>query len=211
MFPINGRPLAEHLWRQFRALSSSPPIVIHSADDRSAVEWGTALKGGAILCPQEAPDGVANAVALARPHLTGPALVLLGDVVLAGTFPGPWPEPPAVGVWSEGTDATTVNNFGVQVRDGHVDELVEKPAPGSGLVCGIGAYLLGVEHLRAFRYTPKHPRTGEREITEALRELVRRGHRLRTLPFAGTYLNVNEPGDVAIASQLLPVPRTTAA
>jgi dTDP-glucose pyrophosphorylase len=115
----------------------------------------------------------------------------------------PWPAAPAVGVWPEGPDATTVANFGVRLDGGQVRELVEKPAAGSGLTCGIGAYLLGPEHLREFRHAPKNPRTGEREITEALRELVRRGYALLPLLFAGTYLNVNEPADVAAAGALL--------
>ena len=203
MFPVNGRPLAEHLWRRFGHLSYGPPVVVHSAADASAPRWAASLEGGAILCPQRSPDGVANAFALAQPHLRGPALFLLGDVVLAGSFARPWPEPPAVGVWPEGPDATVAANFGVRLGGGLVDELVEKPAAGSGLLCGVGAYLLGPEHLCEFRHAPLNERTGEREITEALRTLVRRGHALRPLVFAGAYLNVNEPADVAAAERLL--------
>lgn len=203
MFPINGRPLAEHLWRRFRHLSTTPPIVVHSAADRSAPDWAATLEGGAILCPQAHPDGVANAFALTAEHLSGPALFLLGDVILAGAFEEPWPAAPAVGVWHEGPDATTVANFGVRLEDGRVAEMVEKPAPGSGLVCGIGAYLLGPEHLAEFCQAPRNRRTGEREITEALRELVRRGRTLSPFRFRGTYLNVNEPGDVTAAARLV--------
>jgi hypothetical protein len=31
MLPINGQPLAEHLWHQFRGLGNLPPVVVHSA------------------------------------------------------------------------------------------------------------------------------------------------------------------------------------
>ena len=203
MFPINGLPLAEHLWHRFRPLTRSRPIIVHSADDPSAPEWGAALEGGAVLCPQQVPDGVANAFALAEPHLSGPALFLLGDVVLAGAFAFPLPPAPAVGIWHEGPDTSVMANFGVRMERGRIHELVEKPVAGSGLTCGIGAYLLEPEHLREFRHTPCNPRTGEREITEALRELVRRGYPLRPLPFSGTYLNVNDPADVAAAGSLL--------
>ncbi len=203
MLPINGLPLAEHLWRRFRRLTRSRPIIVHSADDPSAPQWAAALAGGAILCPQQVPDGVANAFALAEPHLSGPALFLLGDVVLAGDFASPWPPAPAVGTWHEGPDTSVMANFGVRMERDRIRELVEKPAAGSGLTCGIGAYLLEPAHLRQFRDAPCNPRTGEREITEALRELIRRGYALRSLPFTGTYLNVNDPADVAAAGSLL--------
>jgi dTDP-glucose pyrophosphorylase len=203
MLPIHGAPLVSHLWRRHQALTSVKPIVIHSASDASIPGWARSLEGGATLCPQVVPDGVANAFALAAPHLTGPALFLLGDVILQGGFEDPWPAPPAVGIWSKGSDATLRANFGVRLEGDRVVELIEKPAAGSGLVCGIGAYLLTADHLREFLATPRNPRTGEREITEALRELVRRGRELRALRFSGTYLNVNEPADVAAASRIL--------
>lgn len=203
MLPINGAPLVDHLWRRHRGLTAARPIVVHAGHDTSISGWAGALEGGATLCPQAAPDGVANAFALAVPHLTGPALFLLGDVILHGGFAGPWPEPPAVGIWPEGSEATLRANFGVRLEGDRVVELVEKPAPGSRLVCGIGAYLLTAHHLREFLNTPRNPRTGEREITEALRHLIRCGHSLRALRFSGTYLNVNEPADVSEAGRLL--------
>jgi glucose-1-phosphate thymidylyltransferase len=203
MLLIHGESLVSHLWRRYRALTSTSPIVIHSASDTSVPEWAKTLDEGAILCPQATPDGVANAFALAAPHLAGPALFLLGDVILHGGFAGPWPAPPAVGIWPEGSEATLRANFGVRLNGDRVVELVEKPTAGSGLVCGIGAYFLTSDHVREFLSTPRNPRTGEREITEALRQLVRHGHELRTLRFSGTYLNVNEPSDVVSASHLL--------
>lgn len=203
MFPVRGTPLVGHLWNRYRNLTSTPPVVIHSAHDENVPAFARALEGGATLCPQAKPDGVANAFALATPHLSAPALFFLGDVILHGAFDEPWPEPPAVGVWAEGSDETMQANFGVRLDGDRVVELVEKPAAGSGLVCGIGAYLLTADHLRQFLSTPLNPRTGEREITEALRQLVRNGHQLRALKFSGTYINVNSPADVAKANRLL--------
>ncbi|HXH27577.1 MAG TPA: NTP transferase domain-containing protein, partial [Candidatus Polarisedimenticolia bacterium] len=91
MLPIHGLPLAEHLWRQVEGLSDVPPIVIHSAADSHAPAWASRRLPQPILCPQLHPDGVANAVALALPHLEAPALFLLGDVVLRGVFPARFP------------------------------------------------------------------------------------------------------------------------
>lgn len=203
MFPIHGVPLVEHLWRRFGPLSDAPPILVYAATDPSAPAWARARLPRAILCPQERPDGVANALALARPLLDGPALFLLGDVVLEGAFPKAFPGAPAVAIWRAGPPEATRANFGVELDGDHIVELVEKPPVTNGLVCGLGAYLLAPGHLGLFASAPVNPHTGEREITEALRHLVRGGYCLQSLAFEGRYLNVNAPGDVGLAEALL--------
>ena len=159
MLPINGTPLVSHLWRRHRRLTSAPPIIVHAASDTSIPKFAESLAGGTILCPQVTPDGVANAFALAAPHLTGPALFLLGDVVLHGGFASPWPAPPAIGIWHEASAATVRANFGVRMEGNRITELVEKPTSTTGLICGIGAYVLRPDHLREFLHTPRNPRT----------------------------------------------------
>ncbi len=203
LLPIHSRPLAEHLWRQFEARSDAPPIVVHAADDTRAPEWARTRLPNPVLCPQSRPDGVANAFALALPHLDAPALFLLGDVVLKGDFPSVFPEAPAIATWGAAPASAVQANFGVRLREGRVVDLIEKPAEVEGLVCGIGAYWLGPAEVARFAGTPVSRATGEREITEALRQLMMAGIPLRPLPFAGEYLNVNEPADIARAEALL--------
>lgn len=203
LLSVHGLPLAEYLWRQFQHLSDEPPIVIHAADDCHAPAWARARLPDPVLCPQSRPDGVANAFALALPHLDAPALFLLGDLILKGTFPAEFPDAPAIATWGAAPAATTRANFGVRLSGGQIVELVEKPVEVDGLVCGLGAYLMGPAELARFADAPVNPRTGEREITDALRHLRLTGSVLRSLPFAGEYLNVNEPADVARAEALL--------
>jgi glucose-1-phosphate thymidylyltransferase len=203
LLPIHGIPLAEYLWLQFQDLSDAPPIVIHAADDARAPAWARARLPDPVLCPQPRPDGVANACSLALPHLDAPALFLLGDVILKGTFPAVFPPAPAIATWDAAPAATTRANFGVRLRGDQVVALIEKPVDVEGLVCGLGAYFLGPAELARFADSPVNPRTGEREITEALDHLRQAGSVLRPLPFTGDYVNVNEPADVARAEALL--------
>jgi glucose-1-phosphate thymidylyltransferase len=117
--------------------------VVHAADDSQAPAWARTHLPDPVLCPQSRPDGVANAFALALPHLDAPALFLLGDVILRGSFPTVFPDPPAVATWEAASADTIRANFGVRLRGDQVVALVEKPPAVDDLICGLGAYLLG--------------------------------------------------------------------
>ncbi len=203
LLPVHGLPLVEHLWRGYRHLTASPPIVVHAAADRLVPAWASALDGGWVSCPQATPAGSADAAASVAPLLHGPALILLGDIALRGEFPEVFPDPPAVGIWERAPDDCIRANFGVKLSGERIADLAEKPVDPRGWIGGIGAYLLAAEHLREFAETPRDAVTGEMGITEALRLLMAHGHALRALPFAGEYRNVNEPGDLQEARVLL--------
>src|SRR5947209_6097723 len=112
MVELAGEPVAARLWRQLRPLhtSAAPPIVVVAAGDTTASRFATAREPSAICVEQAAPDGVANAVRLALPHLVGPALVALGDIVIDGEF-GASPPAPALVIWRDAPPAMTKKNF----------------------------------------------------------------------------------------------------
>ena len=157
----------------------------------------------AIIIEQARPDGVANAILLAAPHLLGQALVLLGDVVLEGTFSQPLPSESAVCLWDEAPPETTRENFGVTLENGVVAELIEKPTEPRGLQCGIGVYALQRACIEKFIEAPINPVKGEREITEALRYVMRHGFPLSAFHFSGAYVNINRLADRSRAEEVL--------
>jgi NDP-sugar pyrophosphorylase family protein len=203
LLPVHGIPLVEYLWRGYRHLTASPPIVVHAAADRLIPAWASSLEEGWVSCPQAKPAGSADAAASVASLLHGPALILLGDIALRGEFPEVFPEPPAVGIWKRAPGDCIRANFGVRVSGERITDLVEKPVDPSGWIGGIGAYLLAAEHLCEFAETPRDAISGEMGITEALRLLMARGYALRALPFTGEYRNVNEPEDLEAARHLL--------
>ena len=112
---------------------------------------------------QTEPGGVADAISVALPHIEGPFLALLGDMVMVENHFGPshsGPEfassaslelvtmfeqsgVPCVGLWSVERDE--ISNYGVVgISEGMVTEIVEKPseseAPSKYVLCG--RYLL---------------------------------------------------------------------
>ncbi len=204
MVQVGGEPLLARLLRWLAPLQDDrAPVLIASAGDPHVPAFAARHLPGARVVLQARPDGVANAVLLAAPLLReGPVLVVLGDLFLEGSLSLPPPEAPALVVWPEGPAASTRDNFGVALRaDGTVRDLVEKPGDTTGLVCGVGAYLLTRALIEAFARAPVSAARGEREITEALRSTLREGARYATWPLHGRYVNVNTPEDLAEASR----------
>jgi len=204
MIELGGEPLLGRLWRQLspRHTSAAPPILVAAAGDDLVPRFAAARAPSARVVVQPEPDGVANAVLLALPHLAGPALVVLADIVLDGEL-GRAPPPPALVAWPAAPPAVTRKNFGIRVApDGAPVELVEKPAAVDGLVCGIGVYWLTREVVDRFADAPLNPRTGEREITAALAFTMRETP-YRIWEHRGRYFNVNTPADLAEAEAAL--------
>jgi glucose-1-phosphate thymidylyltransferase len=202
---IAGEPIVRRLIRQFGHFHTSGPgpiVIVAQGDAQTPGVVRDALGSRAIIVEQEKPDGVANAIRLAQPHVVERALVFLGDVVLQGAFSMPLPTQSAVCLWRDASPETISENFGVVLRDGAVTEMVEKPADPAGLLCGIGVYALTREAIALFATSPVNPAKGEREITEALRHLVRHGVPLGAFEFSGRYININRVTDRARADVL---------
>src|SRR5215468_6107460 len=200
MIELGGEPLLGRLWRQLAArhTSGAPPILVAAAGDDLVPRFAAARAPSARVVVQAEPDGVANAVLLALPHLEGPALVVLADIVLDAEL-GPTPPPPALVTWPAAPPAVTRKNFGIRLGpDGAPVELVEKPAVADGLVCGVGLYWLTHEVIARFAAAPRNPRTGEREITAALAFTMREAA-YRLWELRGRYFNVNTADDLAEA------------
>jgi glucose-1-phosphate thymidylyltransferase len=203
---VGGEPIVSRLIRTFLPLHTSeaaPVFIVAQGDSLTPQVIHARLGSKATIVEQAVPDGVANAVLLAASHLRDTALVFLGDIILEGEFSQPLPSESAVCVWKEAPDEATHENFGVRAAGGVVVEMVEKPANPKGLACGIGVYALTQDFIAQFANAPINPIKGEREITEALKYAVSRGHPLGTFEFSGIYVNINRLTDRTKAEEIL--------
>ncbi len=206
---VDGDPIVTRLVKNSLHLhtSASPPVfIVAQGDELTPAVIRDLLGSKAVIVAQPSPDGVANAILLALPHLTAQALVFLGDIVLKGEFSHPLPTESAVCIWKEAPGAAIAENFGVVAENGTVVSMVEKPATAQGLLCGIGVYALTPALIAQFANSPINPVKGEREITEALKYTRGLGYPLRTFEFSGVYVNINRLSDKSQAEELLKGP-----
>jgi dTDP-glucose pyrophosphorylase len=205
MIEIAGEPLVGRLWRQLRGhhTSSAPPVVLCAAGEPMVPAYVATHIPSAVVVTQDKPDGVANAFRLALPHLRGPALVVLGDIVIDGALSTPPPAAPALVIWRAAPRAVTSRNFGVRLDSAGAPEiLVEKPADPSGLQCGLGLYWLTPEVIDRFADAPVNAVSGEREITAAL-SFAMTSTPFGVWDFVGRYFNLNTAADLADAEAAL--------
>ena len=151
--------------------SEAPPLVIVDAHDAETPEVARALLPSAIMIRQREPDGVANALLLAYPHVAETVIVALGDVFLDGVF-GPVSAEPTLVYWANARESDTEKNFGIRWRaDGTVTEVVEKPSACEAMRCGTGVYVLDRNAISCFRQAPIDAATGERGSDQAVLEM----------------------------------------
>jgi dTDP-glucose pyrophosphorylase len=203
---IAGESIIGRLIRQFQDLHTGGPgpiVIVAQGDELTPNVIRASLGMRPVIVEQEKPDGVANAILLALPHLVGNALIFLGDIVLEGAFSQLPGSGSAICVWDEAPDEATRENFGVMLKDGVVAELIEKPIDPRDLKCGIGVYALERDCIAQFAHSPIDPLRGEREITEALRYVNRTGFSLNAFHFSGAYININRLADRSRAEEIL--------
>lgn len=155
---------------------------------------------------QPRPDGLADAVRVARPFLgNDPFCMFLGDNLLGSRVTATveaFAARPEVAASLLVKEVSNPSSFGVAEVDagGAVTRLVEKPvAPRSNLAL-VGVYLLRPPIFEAIERITPSPR-GELEITDALNELVRAGHTVVFDRLASWWLDTGKKDDLLLANR----------
>src|SRR5882724_490070 len=82
-------------------------------------------------------------------------------------------------------------NYSLEITDGRIAGVVEKPSAPANNLLGVGTYLLQPRIADWIRKTPPSPRSGRVEFTDALMRAIEGGERVLPVPLAGQYFNIN--------------------
>jgi UDP-N-acetylglucosamine diphosphorylase/glucosamine-1-phosphate N-acetyltransferase len=173
MLPVADRPLVAHTADAAvdGGVDELVLVVGYEAEDVRTY-FGSEYRGVPVeYAVQDEQLGTAHAVACAREHLDGPFAVLNGDDLY-----DPASVAALLDAGSEGPAICThrvdePRNYGVvQVEDGTVTDIVEKPANPSTNLVNVGAYVFPPE-ARDWLDVPKSER-GEHEITDVLARVI---------------------------------------
>src|SRR5262249_29323492 len=93
-------------------------------------------------------------------------------------------------------------NYAVEVVDGRITALVEKPGSPHGGLVGCGTFLLDPQIFATARATPPSTRTGRPELLDGLARVAHVGGVVRPSELTGHYLNVNSVDDLTAANFL---------
>ncbi len=173
---------------------------------RSAVGDGSPWGVNVTYIPQDAPRGLAHAVAISQPFIgDSPFVMYLGDNLLnkgikpfVETF---WSDRPAAQILLARVPDPQM--FGVaELKDGQVVRLVEKPKEPKSDLALVGVYLFGPEVFESVgRIRPSFRQ--ELEITDAIQDLIDRGFCVRPQIVDGWWKDTGRLEDMLEANRLI--------
>jgi glucose-1-phosphate thymidylyltransferase len=143
---------------------------------------------GFIPVEQTEQLGPADAIRLARPHVSGPVLIVFVDTLFEADLGLIETRPDADGIiWAK--EVEDYQRFGVIVQDddGFMQQIVEKPSEPISRLANIGLYYMrdhallfeGIDHVMA-----QPPKLGEYFLTDAFQYMVDHGSRILTAEVA---------------------------
>jgi NDP-sugar pyrophosphorylase family protein len=95
-------------------------------------------------------------------------------------------------------------NYAIEVRDGRIVDLIEKPTQPTSRMMGTGTYLIQPEIFRRLEQAyAGGPESGPRDWTSWLAGLARAGVRMTAFTLRGRYVNINSRDDLNTANYLV--------
>ncbi|AGB03842.1 bifunctional sugar-1-phosphate nucleotidylyltransferase/acetyltransferase [Methanoregula formicica] len=175
MLPIANRPMMEHLVMAAREAGITDFVFIVGYGEREIRRYfgdGTTLGIHIEYATQRQQRGTADAVGVARNHVTGPFIVLNGDMVLKKEDITALCHRKPTCMCTTTTDHA--EDYGVvMVENGHITSLEEKSRHPKSNLINAGAYLFSPEIFDLIDAVRPSPR-GELELTDALAVLIAR-------------------------------------
>ena len=209
MVEVAGKPLLSHAFETLREAGVEELVVVVGYEmDAIVSHYGDAYEDLPVTyVHQRERKGLAHAVLQAEPHVDGQFVVLNGDNVFAGGTGealerAAEPSVDAALLVEEVSRAAARETGVVEVNDGRVTGLVEKPEDPPSQLVTTGCYVLPPETLEACRLLRPSER-GEYELSDAVGVLVRAGATVEPARSDGRRCNVNTPEDIERAERLL--------
>ena len=210
LLPVAGKPFLRHTLEALRSAGISQVAVLIGWQGhriRESLGDGEAL--GLSIAYEEQTErlGTAHAIGCMRSHVDGPFLSVNGDVVVSAEALAAMiayrqkVRAPVIGLAEVPNPAA----FGVvELNDGKVTGLEEKPRRPKSNLINAGIYAFDEDIFPLIDKTPKSPR-GEYEITDTIRALMETqdvyGFRL-----PGEWIDVGRPWDLLRANAALLAP-----
>lgn len=203
MVKINGRPGLSYVLDFWKPYASSFTFVVGYKKEQITAFVADNDPGVPVhFVEQSRPAGIAHAVNCARPYADDEFIVVLSDCLCKGSFAFPASMRQGVGVWETDNETAIRQSYSIELAEGKISRVVEKPKVLVNRFCGMGYYFF---HKVVFDYigrTPPSALRNEVEITDVIGSMIAAGEEVKPLVFTGEYLNVTSPDDVERASNI---------
>lgn len=206
---VAGQPLLAHVLDQLESIGIDEAIVVIGYNGEMIVEAFGRAYGTISITYVEQPErrGLADAVHRAADLIDEHFLVLNGDNVFLEEIGATMPEfheihPDGALLVERGSPSEVAQGGAVQVSDGTVVDVVEKPDEPQTPYMTTGCYFLPAAIMDACAAIEPSAR-GELELSDAISRLIQAGHRFVPVTYPGWRRNVNTPDDIAAVESRL--------
>ncbi|MDX2138897.1 MAG: glucose-1-phosphate thymidylyltransferase [Chloroflexota bacterium] len=183
-------------------------IVVNDMDSPIVTQLGNGAALGVQLdyVVQQQQLGLAHAISLCKPFVgEKPFCVFLGDNIFQDKM-----TPLLTGFEASDAEATIAlvpvpdpQRFGVAVvKDGKIEQLIEKPNPAPSNLAISGVYLFRPSIWEAIANI-KPSKRNELEITDAMQWLVTNGHNVQPYVLNGWWIDAGKPDSIMQANQFV--------
>ena len=192
MLKVAGRPVMSYVMDDVQKLGNVEQVVYITGHLKDKVETFARenFRIPSVFIEQVTQDGTAGAVALARPHVDQPILIIFVDTIFDADL-GITKDIDADGIiWTK--EVEDYQRFGVVVTDDDdfMTRIVEKPAEPISKRANIGLYYIrnwkllyeGIDHVLA-----SAPNKGEWYLTDAFQYMIDKGARIKVVDVKGWY------------------------
>ncbi len=154
--------------------------------------------------------GLAHSVLLAREHVPGSHfVVMLSDELYwnsnhAELMSCAYRDYAATIVTrANSTNKEIRKNFSVELRDGSIRRLIEKPKSSENGLLGCGTYVFSKEMFGLLEQRFKRGAPDAGDLTAAINELIATGRPVQAFPLVGDYININHQDDFHYARSIV--------
>jgi glucose-1-phosphate thymidylyltransferase len=192
MIRVAGQPVMSYILDDLRRVSSIDEVIYITGHLKEKVEAYVrkAFNVPSVFIEQAVQNGTAGAVALARPHVDEPVLIIFVDTIFDADL-SVIDRIDADGIiWTK--EVEDYQRFGVVVTDaqGYMTRIVEKPKTPISKRANIGLYYIrdwrllfeGIDHVLA-----APPNNGEYFLTDAFQYMIDHGARIKVLDVSGWF------------------------
>ncbi|HET6681519.1 MAG TPA: nucleotidyltransferase family protein [Gemmatimonadaceae bacterium] len=192
MLKVAGKPVMQYVLDDVNALGNVEQIIYITGHLKEKVESfaRAATSIPSVFIEQRVQDGTAGAVALARPHVDQPVLIVFVDTIFDADLSVVSRSDSDGIIWVK--EVEDYQRFGVVVTNeqGHMTRIVEKPDTPISRRANIGLYYIrnwqllyeGIDHVLQ---QPKNK--GEYYLTDAFQYMIDHGARIDVVDVEGWY------------------------
>jgi glucose-1-phosphate thymidylyltransferase len=192
MLKIAGKPVIDYVMEDLQKLGGVEEVIYITGHLKEKVEDYTRKKYPfkSVFIEQTVQRGTADAIALARPHVDQPVMIIFVDTIFDADLSVVKTTDADGIIWVK--EVEDYQRFGVVVTDkqGNMTKIVEKPSEPVSKRANIGLYYVKNWKLllEGIDYTLRQPpNKGEFYLTDAFQYMIDKGAKLKVVDVEGWY------------------------